>query len=140
MPVNDEEESAVNQLEEEDVDMVSEQWKDRDLRKLMKMMTAGSVNYFDGEENKADDIRTLVELACRQELLVVKSDDGRSMLVKKASIANQVVVPRSVRGIVMKHAHVHHRGICATVKEIKRRCYWPNCALDVAQMIRRWGL
>ena len=32
VPVNDEEESAVKQLEEEDVDLVSEQWKDRDLR------------------------------------------------------------------------------------------------------------
>ena len=89
VPVNDEEESAINQLEEEDVDMVSEQWKDRDLRKLMKMMMAGNVSYFDGEENKADNIRTLVELARRQELLVVKSEDGRSMLVKKASIANR---------------------------------------------------
>merc|ERR1711951_345484 len=36
----------------------------------------------------------------------------------------------------MRHAHVHHWGVSATLKEIKRKCFWPNCALDVAQMIR----
>ena len=72
--------------------------------------------------------------------MVVKDNKDRRMLVKKASIINQVVVPRSVRGIVMRHAHTHHRGVSATLKEIKRRCYWPNCALDVAQMIRRCSI
>ena len=62
----------------------------------------------------------MVEPARRQELLVVKNDEDLRMLVKKASIVNQVVVPRSIRGVVMKHAHVHHRGICATLKEIGR--------------------
>ena len=65
VPVNDKEESAVNQLEEEAVDLVSEQWKDRDLRKLMKMMMEGNMTYFDGEENSAADIKTLVKLAGR---------------------------------------------------------------------------
>ena len=35
---------------------------------------------------------------------MVKNSEDWGMLVKKASIINQVVVPRSVRGIVMKHA------------------------------------
>ena len=63
--------------------------------------------------------------------MVVKDVEDRMMLVKKASIINQVVVPRSVRGTVMRHTHMHHRGVSATLKEIKRRCYWPNCALDM---------
>ena len=37
VPVNDEEESAINQLEEEAMDLISEQWKDRDLRKLIPL-------------------------------------------------------------------------------------------------------
>ena len=72
VPVNDEEESAINQIMEEPVDLVSEQWKDRDLRKLMKMMTEENMSYFDGEENPAMDIKTLVELASRKELLVAR--------------------------------------------------------------------
>ena len=63
---------------------------------------------------------------------MVKNNKDRGMLVKKVSIINQVVVPRSFRGVVMKHAHTHHREVAATFKEIKRRCYWPNCALDLA--------
>ena len=67
--------------------------------------------------------------------MVVRDNKDWRMLVKKASIINQVVVPRSVRDMVMRHAHMHHRGVSATLKEIKRRCYWPNCAQDMAQMI-----
>ena len=57
--------------------------------------------------------------------------------MKKVSINNQVVVPRSAREVVMRHAHMHHRGMSGTLQEIKLRCYWPNCALDVAQMVCR---
>ena len=118
VPVNDEEESAINQIMEEPVDLVSEQWKDRDLRKLMKMMVEENVSYFDGEENPAADIKTLVELAGRKELLVERDAEGRRMLMKKASINNQMVIPRSAREVVMKHAHTHHRGVSATLQEL----------------------
>ena len=135
--MNDKEESAINQIKEEPVDLVSEQWKDWDLRKLMNMMVEEDVSYFDGEENPATDIKTLVKLAGSKELLVERDAEGRRVLMKKASINNQIVIPRSAREVVMKYAHMHHRGVSTTLQEIKRRCYWPNCTLDVAQMIRR---
>ena len=71
---------------------------------------------------------------------MVNDDVDRRMLVKKASIINQVVVAWSVRELVMRHAHTHHRGVSATIKDIKRKCYWLNCALDVAQMIRQCSI
>ena len=78
VPVDDEEESTINKLLEEPLDLVSKQWKDQDLRKLKKMMTEGNMVYFDGEENPTADIKTLVELAKRKELLAIrtKKDGG----------------------------------------------------------------
>ena len=60
--------------------------------------------------------------------------------MKKASVINQMVIPRSARAEVMKKAHLHHRGVSTTVKEIKRRSYWPGLPLDVAQMVRRCSI
>ena len=59
------------------MDLVGEQWKDQDLRKLMKMMTEENMSYFDGEENPAADIKTLVELGGRKEVLVERDAEGR---------------------------------------------------------------
>ena len=57
--------------------------------------------------------------------------------MKRALIMNKVVVPMYAREVVMRHTHVHHWGLCATLHEIKRRCYWPNCVLDVAQIVHQ---
>ena len=108
----------------------SEHWKDWDFRKLMKMMTEENMAYFDGEENPTANIKTLVEL-------VLRDAEGRQTLMKKLSINNQVLVLRLAREVVMRHAHTHHRGVSGTLKEIKRRCYWPNCVLDVAQIVHQ---
>ena len=62
------------------------------------------------------------------------------MLVKKTLITRQVVVPQLAREIVMKHAHRYHRGMSATLQEIKRICYWPNCTLDKAQMVHKCSI
>ena len=67
--------------------------------------------------------RSLVELAGSWELMVVRDEEGWQMLVKKASIINQVVVPRTAREMVMKYAHTDHLSVSATLQEIKRRCY-----------------
>ena len=138
--VDDEEESAINKLLEEPKDLVSKQWKDRDLRKLLQMMTEGDMIYFDGENNPTANIKTLVELAKRKELLVVRDEEGQRRLVKKASITNQIVVLRLAREMVMRRAQTHHRGMSATLQEIKKRCYWQNCALNVAQMIHKFSI
>lgn len=74
IPVNDEEELAVNQLVEEPLDLVGEQWKDQYLKKLMKTMMEENMVYFDWDKNSAADINILVELAQRQELMVVRDD------------------------------------------------------------------
>ena len=62
------------------------------------MMEADEVQYFDGEENSASNIKTLMELA------VTTDSRMKKMLVKKASFKNQVIVLRS-----MIMAHQHHR-------------------------------
>ena len=59
------------------------------------------------------------------------------MLMKAASLMNQMVIPRSARAEVMRRAHLHHRGVSTTVKELKKHTYWPGMALDMAQMVRR---
>ena len=38
-----------------------------------------------------------MELAKRKELLVVQDEEGQRMLMKKVSITNQIMVPRSAR-------------------------------------------
>ena len=57
------------------------------------------------------------------------------MPMKKVSIVNQIGVPRSTMESVMRHNLLHHRGVSTTLEEIKQRCYWPNCALDMAQKV-----
>ena len=50
--------------------------------------------------NPAAKIKTLVELAKRKELLVVKEEKGQRMLMTKVSIPNQIVVPISRKDVV----------------------------------------
>ena len=86
--MDDEPESAVNEVRAEPEVLVASQWQDRDFQRIIKMMSEGEVVYFDGEENPAADIKTLVELAKRKELIIERDREGRRMLMKKASIVN----------------------------------------------------
>ena len=106
----------------------------------MKIMLEGNVVYLDGEENSTMDIKTLVELAKKKELLVLRDKERWRMLVKKVSITNQIVVLRSTRVSVMRHTHQHHRGVLATLQEVKYQCYWPNCCVDIAQIILKCSI
>ena len=142
VPAQDDEETvALNKMTTGmEINLVDEQWKDPDLQRIIKMMDDQQIEYFDGTENPASDIKTLVELAARGELLVERNRENKRMLMKKASLTNQMVIPRSARAEVMKRAHLHHRGMSTTVKEIKRRSYWPGLSLDVAQMVCRCSI
>ena len=73
----------------------------------MQMMLEGNIVYFDGKENLAADIMMLVDMALRQELLVVRHKEGWSRLIKEVLIANQVVLPQSTRASKMRQAHQH---------------------------------
>ena len=59
------------------------------------MVEDREVKYFNGENNPASDIKTLVELAERKEHLVVKTLDDKRMLVKAASCGAEVSKDRS---------------------------------------------
>ena len=99
IPAKEEEETVmVNKMTiDREMDLMDKQWKDQDLTKIMLMMEAKDIQYFDGEVNPAADIKTLVELAERGELLVTRNMEKKRMLVMTASIVNQIVVPRTVR-------------------------------------------
>ena len=60
--------------------------------------------------------------------------------MKKELITNQVMVQKSARSSIMRHPHQHHRGMSATLQEIKQRCYWSNGTLDVTQMIYQYSI
>ena len=53
---------------------------------------------------------------------MVRDKKGQRMLIKKALIVNPVVVPRSARASVMRHAQQHHKGVFTTLQEIIQRC------------------
>ena len=88
------------------VNLVDKQWRDPDLRRIIKMIDDQEIMYFDGEVNPASDIKTLVELAKRGKLLVERNVENKRMLMKAASFTNQMVILRLARLEVMRRAHL----------------------------------
>ena len=141
VPAQDKEETVIiNEMTvKKEVNLVDKQWRDPDLRRIIKMIDDQEIVYFDREVNTASNIKTLVELAKQGKLLVERNVENKNkrMLVKVASFMNQMVIPRSARSEVMRRVHLHHQGVSMMVKELKKWAYWLLMALDVAQMVRK---
>jgi transposase InsO family protein len=63
-----------------------------------------------------------------------------SVLCKKTTMGNKVVVPRSCREKVLRQCHDHilsgHLGVQATESRLKKDYWWPSCSGDVRKYVK----
>ena len=97
---NEEETMIINKMTaKREVDLVSKQWRDLDLRRIIKMINDKDISYFNREVNPASDVKTLVKLAEQSKLLMERNMENKWMLMKAASFTNQMVILRSARSM-----------------------------------------
>ena len=123
--------------ERQDWDLAQDQQEDPTIRWIVGKMKGEEQR---GEKELSADADILDRLREKEELVIEEDVRGYEILMRKASMMNQVVVPQHRRTDIMKAAYKDHRGINHAIGIIQKRFFCPYMHVDTARYVNNCSI